>query len=84
MLKSNLAYYKEQLKKRKPEQEPLSAGYLITCVKKDYAKSRRKAWLRKADMNGTAETEVQQTDIKLEDVYRTCKNNAGVLIKRAT
>ncbi|WP_029542102.1 replication initiation protein [Selenomonas sp. AB3002] len=82
VLKSNLAYYKEQLKKRKPEQEPLSAGYLITCVKKDYAKSRRKTWLRKAEMNGNAETEVQQTDIKLEDVYKTCKNNAGVLIKK--
>lgn len=82
VLKSNLAYYKEQLKKRKPEQEPLSAGYLITCVKKDYAKSRRKSWLRKADTNGSVENELQQTDMQLEDVYKTCKNNAAVLIKR--
>ena len=82
VLKSNLAYYKEQIKKRKPEQEPLSAGYLITCVKKDYAKSRRKTWLRKAEVNGSAEAEVQQTDIQLEDVYKTCKNNASVLIKK--
>ena len=82
VLKSNLAYYKEQLKKRKPEQEPLSAGYLITCVKKDYAKSRRKSWLRKANTNGTVEAELQKTDMQLEDVYKTCKNNAGVLIKK--
>ena len=82
VLKSNLAYYKEQLKKRKPEQEPLSAGYLITCIKKDYAKSRRKSWLRKADTNGSVETELQKTDMQLEDVYKTCKNNAGVLIKK--
>ncbi|BAL84810.1 putative initiator Rep protein (plasmid) [Selenomonas ruminantium subsp. lactilytica TAM6421] len=82
VLKSNLAYYKDQLKKRKPDQEPLSAGYLITCVKKDYAKSRRKTWLRKADTNGSVETELQKTDMQLEDVYKTCKNNAGVLIKK--
>lgn len=82
VLKSNLAYYKEQLKKRKPEQEPLSAGYLITCIKKDYAKSRRKSWLRKADTNGSVETELQKTDMQLEDVYKTCKNNAGVIIKK--
>ncbi|SHK80138.1 Initiator Replication protein [Selenomonas ruminantium] len=82
VLKSNLAYYKDQLKKRKPGQEPLSAGYLITCVKKDYAKSRRKTWLRKADTNGSVETELQKTDMQLEDVYKTCKNNAGMLIKK--
>jgi len=82
VLKSNLAYYKEQLKKRKPEQEPLSAGYLINCVKKDYAKARRKSWLRKADTNGSVETELQKTDMQLEDVYKTCKNNAGVIIKK--
>lgn len=82
VLKSNLAYYKEQLKKRKPEQEPLSAGYLITCVKKDYAKARRKSWLRKADTNSSVETELQQTDMKLEDIYKTCKNNASVIIKK--
>ena len=82
VLKSNLAYYKEQLKKRKPEQEPLSAGYLITCVKKDYAKSRRKSLLRKADTNSSVETELQKTDMQLEDVYKTCKNNAGVIIKK--
>ncbi len=82
VLKSNLAYYKEQLKKRTPEQEPLSAGYLINCIKKDYAKSKRKAWLRKADTNGKVEAEVQKTDMQLEDVYKTCKNNAGVLIKK--
>ena len=82
ILKSNLAYYKDQLKKRKPNQEPLSAGYLITCVKKDFAKSRRKNWLRQANTNGSVETELQKTDLQLEDVYKTCKNNAGVLIKK--
>lgn len=82
VLKSNLAYFKEQREKRKPGQEPLSAGYLITCVKKDYAKSRRKNWLHKAEINSRAENEVQQTDIKLEDVYKTCKNNASTIIKK--
>jgi hypothetical protein len=28
------------------------------------------------------ETELQKTDLQLEDVYKTCKNNAGVLIKK--
>jgi hypothetical protein len=51
-------------------------------VKKDYAKSRRKSWLRKANTNGTVEAELQKTDMQLEDVYKTCKNNAGVLIKK--
>ena len=82
VLKSNLAYYKDQLKKRKPEQEPLSAGYLITCVKKDFAKPRRKTWLRKLDTTSSMEAELQKTDMQLEDVYKTCKNNAGVLIKK--
>ena len=82
ILKSNLVYYKDQLKKRKPNQEPLSAGYLITCVKKDFAKSQRKKWLRQANTNGSVETELQKTDLQLEDVYKTCKNNAGVLIKK--
>ena len=82
VLKSNLTYYKEQKKKRKPDQEPLNAGYLITCVKKDYAKARRKSWLRKGETDGRIENEVQQTDIKLEDVYKTCKDQASIIIKK--
>lgn len=82
VLKSNLAYYKEQLKKRKSSQEPLSAGYLVNCVKNDYAKTRRNTWIRKNELDGNIENEIQKTDIKLEDVYKTCKDNACTIIKK--
>ena len=83
VLKSNLEYFKEKQKSRMNDrQEPLNAGYLIQCIKKDYAKPNRKSLLRQANTNELLKNEVIQTDIKLEDAYKQCKVNASKIIKK--
>ena len=83
VLKSNLEYFKEKQKSRLDERkEPLNAGYLINCIKKDYAKPSRETLLHHADTRELQDKQILQTNIKLEAVYKQCKANATQVIKK--
>ena len=83
VIKSNVEYFKEKQKTRaKEHKEAITAGYLITCIKKDYAKPNREALLRQADTNEKIQNDMVSTDIKLEDAYKQCKATASMIIKK--
>ena len=86
ILRSNYAYYCRKAAERSLSNgTPITPGYLVQCIKKDYAKKEREALSAKARAaeKTTAIEDAFLMDDKMADADREYRNQAGAFIKNA-
>lgn len=85
IVRSNYAYFCERRAKRREGEPPITPGYLVTCLKKDYAKKDRESLARKARASERSQSLVDAYKMqgKMEDADREFRNRAGALIHNA-
>lgn len=86
IVRSNYAYYCRKAAERSLNNgTPITPGYLVQCIKKDYAKKEREALSAKA--RAAEKTKAMEDayfmDDKMADADREYRNQAGAFIKNA-
>ena len=86
ILRSNYAYYCRKAAERSLNNgTPITPGYLVQCIKKDYAKNERETLSAKARAaeKTKAMEDAYLMDDKMADADREYRNKAGAFIKNA-
>lgn len=85
VVRSNYAYYCNKKANRKSSEKPITPGYLVTCLQKDYAKKDRenlKKMARAAERTQSLNDSYKIQD-QIENADREMRNRAGAFIHNA-
>lgn len=85
IIRSNYTYYCDKKANRKPTESPITPGYLVTCLKKDYAKKNRESLAKRAKAAERSQSLADSYKIQdqMTNADREFRNQAGAFLHNA-